>query len=126
MGDEPEINQVESVPSETLPLDKTLNSKCHNNVEVKSKVKGKALIKGKMKGLERENTVHLRMKKIVIVTKSHHQRTQILAMAHHQNLQRKKCPRMSILHQGSLPSLQRKRIKENFANNSKSGPKVNI
>ena len=37
MGDEPEITQVEKVPSETLPPDKTLNSKCHNNVEAKSK-----------------------------------------------------------------------------------------
>ena len=37
MGDEPEITQVEKVPSETLPLDKTLNSKCHKNVEVKNK-----------------------------------------------------------------------------------------
>ena len=40
-------------------------------------------------------------------------------MACHQNLQRKKCPRMSIPHQGSLPSLQRKRINGNLANNLK-------
>ena len=37
MGDEPEITQVEKVPSETPLLDKTLNSKCHNNVEAKTK-----------------------------------------------------------------------------------------
>ena len=37
MGDEPEITQVEKVPSKTLPLDKTLNSKCHNNVKAKNK-----------------------------------------------------------------------------------------
>ena len=37
MGDEPDITQVEKAPSETLPLDKTLNSKRHNNVEAKDK-----------------------------------------------------------------------------------------
>ena len=37
MGNEPEITQVEEVLSETLPLDKTLNSKCHNNIETKTK-----------------------------------------------------------------------------------------
>ena len=37
MEDEPEITQVEKGPSETLPFDKTLNSKCHNNVEAKNK-----------------------------------------------------------------------------------------
>ena len=37
MGDEPEITQVEKVPSETLLLNKTLNSKCYNNVEAKTK-----------------------------------------------------------------------------------------
>ena len=37
MGDEPETTQVEKVPSETSPLDKTLNSKCHNNIEAKNK-----------------------------------------------------------------------------------------
>ena len=40
--------------------------------------------------------------------------------------QRKKCPRMSIPHQGSLPSLQRKRINGNLASNGKSGPKKNF
>ena len=29
--------QVEEVPSETPPLDKILNDKCHNNVEAKNK-----------------------------------------------------------------------------------------
>ena len=37
IGNEPEIAQVEKFPSETLLLDKTLNSKCHNNVEGKNK-----------------------------------------------------------------------------------------
>ena len=37
MGDEPEITQVEKVPSEILPLDKTLNNKCLKNVETKNK-----------------------------------------------------------------------------------------
>ena len=37
MEDEPEITQVEEVPSETPSLDKTLNSKRHNNVEAKNK-----------------------------------------------------------------------------------------
>ena len=37
MGDEPEITQVEKVLSETLPLDKNLNKKCHINVEAKNK-----------------------------------------------------------------------------------------
>ena len=36
MGDEHEITQVEEVPSENLPLDKTLNSKCRNNVKAKN------------------------------------------------------------------------------------------
>ena len=81
------------------------------------KIKGKTLLKRKIKGLERENTVHHWMNQIVIKTEIHHQRTQILTMAHHQNLQRKKCPRISIPHQGSLPSLQRRRINGNLANN---------
>ena len=33
MGNEPETAQLEKVASETLSLDKTLNSKCHNNAE---------------------------------------------------------------------------------------------
>ena len=37
MEDEPDISQVEEVPSETPSLDKTLNSKRHNNVEAKNK-----------------------------------------------------------------------------------------
>ena len=48
------------------------------------KIKGKTLVKRKIKGLERENTVHRLMSQIVIVTKIHHQWTQILTMAHHQ------------------------------------------
>ena len=73
------------------------------------KMKGKTLLKRKITGQERKNVVHLRMNQIVIVTKIH-QKTQILTMAHHQNLQEKKCPRMSIPHQDSLPNLQGKRI----------------
>ena len=69
------------------------------------KIKGKTLLKRKIKGLERENTVDPRMNQIVIVRKIHHQRPQILTIAYHQNLQKKKCPKMSIPHQGSLPSL---------------------
>ena len=38
MGNEPEITQVEKVPSETLPPDKTLNSKCHNNAEAQKQI----------------------------------------------------------------------------------------
>ena len=121
MGDDPEITQVGKVPSKTLSLDKTLNSKCHNNAEAKNKdgqkIKGKTLLKIKIKGLERENTVHPRMNQVVIVRKIHHQRTHILTIAYHQNLQRKKYPKMSIPHQGSLPSLQRKRINRNLASN---------
>ena len=41
MGDEPEITQVEKVLSETLPLDKNLNRKCHINVEAKDGQKNK-------------------------------------------------------------------------------------
>ena len=37
MGDEPEITQIENVLSETQKLNKTLNNKCHNNVEAKNK-----------------------------------------------------------------------------------------
>ena len=37
MGDKPDITHVEKVPSETLLLDKTFNSKCHNSVEAKIK-----------------------------------------------------------------------------------------
>ena len=36
--DEPETTQAQKVPSETPLLGKTLNSKCHNNVEAKIKV----------------------------------------------------------------------------------------
>ena len=71
------------------------------------KTKSKTLLKRKVKGLGRENTVHPHINQIVIVTKIH-QRTQTLAMDHHQNLQRRRCPRMSIPHRGSLPSLQQK------------------
>ena len=81
------------------------------------KIKGKTLLKRTIKGLERENKVHPRMNQIVMLTKIRHQRTQILTMAHHENLPRKICRRMSIPHQGSLPSLQRKKIKGNLANN---------
>ena len=69
------------------------------------KIKGKTLLKRKIEGLERENKVHLRMNQIVIVTKIHYERKQILTMVH-QNLQRKKCPKMGIPHEGSLSSLQ--------------------
>ena len=100
MGDEHEITQVEKVPSETLPPDNTLKSKCHNNVEAKykdsQKNKRQDSPKRTSNGLERENKVYPRMNQIAIVRKIHHQRTQILTMADHQNLQRKKCSRMSI------------------------------
>ena len=123
------------------------------------KITGKTLLKRKIKGLERKNTVHPRMNQIVIrggsrtaatskmehfviiangwkpltiITKSSildvaavldpplvivtkiRQRTQILTMAYHQNLQRKKYPRMSIPHQDCLSSPQRKRINRNL------------
>ena len=70
---------------------------------------------------------------LVIVRKIHHQRTQILTMDHlnlhlhlktHQNLQRKKCPRISIPHQGSLPSLQRKMNKWKFSKQLKKWAKA--
>ena len=86
-------------------------------IRIARKIKGKTLLKRKIKRLEKENTVHPRMKQIVIVTKIHHQRTQILTMTHHQNLQKKKCPRIIIPHQGSLPSLQRSRINGNLESN---------
>ena len=35
---EPEITQVEKVPSERLSLDKTLNSNCHNNAEAQKQI----------------------------------------------------------------------------------------
>ena len=90
MANEPEITQVEKISSETQLLDRTLNSKCHNNNEAKNKDgqknKRKESPKKNIKGLERENTVHPRMNQIVIVTKIHPQRTQILTVAHHQSL----------------------------------------
>ena len=84
MGDEPEITQVEKVPSETLPLDKTLKMS-RQRIEMARKIKGKTVLKGKVKGLGRENTVHPQMNQIVIVTNIH-QRIQILTMVHHQNV----------------------------------------
>ena len=81
------------------------------------KIKGKTLLKRKIRSLERENTVHPQMNQTVILTKIHHQRTHILTVAHYQDLQKKKCPTMIIRHQGSLPSLQRKVINGNLANN---------
>ena len=75
------------------------------------KIKGKYLLERKIKeDLETENTIHPQMHQIVIVTKIHHQRTQILTMAQHENLQRKICPWMIIPHQASLTSLLQKRI----------------
>ena len=116
MGDEPEITQFEKIPSETLPLDRTLSSSVRRKIKIAKKIKGKSLLKRKTKGLERENTVHPRMNQIVMVMNIHHQRTKVLTMAHHQNLQRKKCFRMNIPHRGFLPSLQRKRINRNLVN----------
>ena len=84
------------------------------------KIKGKTLLKRKIKGLERENTVNPRMNKIVIVMMIH-QRTQIFK-GRTQNLQRKKCPIMSTPYQCSLPSLWQKRY-GNLENNRKSGLK---
>ena len=84
MGDEPEITQVEKVPSETLPLDKTLKMS-RQRIEMARKVKGKTVLKRKVKGLGRENTVHPQMNLIVIVANIH-QRIQILTMVHHQNV----------------------------------------
>ena len=110
MGDEHEITQVEKVPSETLPPDNTLKSSVmtmsRRSIKIARKIKSKTLLKRTAKGLERENKFHPRMNQIAIVRKIRHQRTQILTMADHQNLQRKKCSRMSIPHHGSLPSLQ--------------------
>ena len=37
MWDEPEMTQIEEVPSESLPLDEALNRKFDNNVETKNK-----------------------------------------------------------------------------------------
>ena len=96
------------------------------SIKIARKIKGKTLLKRTSNGLERENKVYPRMNQIAIVRKIHHQRTQILTMADHQNLQRKKCSRMSIPHQGSLPSLQWKRINGNLASNWKSGPEANF
>ena len=75
-------------------------------IKIARKIKGKTLLKRKIKGLERENIVYPGMNQIVIVREIHQQRTQILTMAYHQNLQRKKCPMMSIPHQGCQLSLQ--------------------
>ena len=86
-------------------------------IKMARKIKGKTLLKRKTKSLERENIVHPQINQTLILTKIHHQRTHILTVAHHQNLQKKKCPRMIIRHQGSLPSLQRKKINGNLANN---------
>ena len=83
-------------------------------IKIARKAKGKTLLKRKIKGLERENTVQPWMNQIVIVRKIHHQRTHILTMTHNQTLQKKKCPRISIPHQGSLPSLQKKITNENL------------
>ena len=76
-------------------------------IKMVRKIKCKTLIKREIKGLDRENIVHPGMNQIVIV-KINHQRTHMLTLAHHQNNQRKKCPKMSMSHQSSLPSLQQK------------------
>ena len=77
MGDEPEITQVEKIPWETLPRDRTLNrsviTMTRRKIKMAKKMKGKSLLKRKTKGLERENTVHPRMNQIVIVMKIDHQ-----------------------------------------------------
>ena len=91
MGDEPEITQVEKVPSEIPPLDKILNSKYHNNVGAKNKDDQK----NKRQDSPKKKEKGFRKRKY---TNIHHQRTQILTMAHHQNPQREKCPRMNIPH----------------------------
>ena len=87
--------------------------------------KGKTLLKGNLKVLEGENTVHHRMNQMVIVTKIH-QTIQILTMVHHKNLQWKKCFNMSIPPHDSLPSFQRKRTNGSFVNNWKSSLKPNF
>ena len=60
MGDEPEITQAEKVTSDTLSLDKTLNSKCHSNVEPKIKdgQKNKRLDTPKKKNKESRKRRH--------------------------------------------------------------------
>ena len=87
-------------------------------IKLTRKIKGKYLLERKIKeDLETENTINSQMHQIVIVTKIHHQRTQILTMVQHQNFQRKICPWMIIPQQASLTSLLQKEINGNLAKN---------
>ena len=119
LGDEPEITQVEKVPSEILPLDKTLNSKCYKNVDAKNKdgQKNKRQDSPIIKNKESRKSKYGSPLDESDSDSDEDSSSEYSDIDNHQNLQRKKCPRMSIPHQGSLQSLQRKIINGNLASN---------
>ena len=104
MGDEPETTQVEEVPSETPPLD----SNGHNNVEAENKNEQKIKRQDSPKKKDKRSSKRKYSSSSDESDSDSEKDIAILTMAHQQNLQRKKCPRMSIPHQGSLPSLSEK------------------
>ena len=72
MGNEPDTAQLEKIAPETMSVDKTLNSKGHNNVKSGNKDDQKNKTqdspKRKTKDLKREDTIPHRINKIVTVT----------------------------------------------------------
>ena len=118
MGDEAEITQV---LSKALPLRKTLNSKCHNNVQVKNK-DGQ---KNKKQDSSKKKNKESRKRKYSSSSDESDSDCDEDSSSEGSDIDngstsessRKKCLRMSIPHQGSLPSFQRKIINGSLANN---------
>ena len=121
MGNESAITQIKKVPSETLPLDKTLNSKYHRNIEAKNKdgqknkrqdspkKKNKGSRKRKYSSSSGESDSHS--------DEDSSSEDSDIDNGSSSESSKEEIPRMSIPRQGSLPSLQRKRINGNLANN---------
>ena len=92
-------------------IDKTLNSKCRKNVELKNKDKGSRKRKFSSSSDESDSDSE----------EDSSSEESDIDNGSSQNLQGKKCPRISTPYQGSLSSLQRKRINGNLASNWKVG-----
>ena len=108
MGDEPEINQVKEVPLETLPLDKTLNSKCQNIVEGKNKngqKKRQDSLKKKDKGSRKKKYSSPSDKSDSDSDEDLSEGSDIDNSSSSKS-SKNKCPRMSISHYGSLTKFQ--------------------
>ena len=120
MANESQITQVEKISSETQLLDRTLNSKCHNNNEAKNKDgqknKRKESPKKKNKGSRKRKYSSSSDESDSDSDEDSSSEDSDIDSGSSSESLRKKYPRMCIPHQGSQPSLQRKRINGHLAN----------